>query len=37
MRAPVQFRLMAQGNRPNALGYNRGHSLDRFSLAIGSR
>lgn len=35
MLAPVLFRLTAQGNGPDTLGYNRGHSLDRFSLAIG--
>ncbi len=36
MLATVLFHLREQGNYPNTLGYNRGHSLDRFPLAIGS-
>ena len=36
MLAPVLFRLTAQGNGPDTLGYNRAHSLDRFPQAIGS-
>ena len=36
MLATVLFHLRAQGNGPYTLGYNRGHSLDRFPLAIGS-
>jgi len=35
MLAPVLFHLMAQGNWPDTLGYNRGHSLDRFPKQSG--
>lgn len=37
MLAPLLFRVTVQGIGLYTLGYNRRQSLDRFSLAIGSR
>ena len=36
MLAHALFHLMARGNGPDTLGYNRAPSLDRFPQAIGS-